>query len=124
KAEYAHAHDVVTVTFQGAHPRTIQELQVAGSLKPYYDPGSYSYFVIEKQSGSTWNTAHVDGDPYTAFDWADTSTLGNGASAVTVTWLLRNVEPGTYRIVYNGLAKTGASSFMPFHGTSGTFVVH
>jgi hypothetical protein len=36
---------------------------------------------------------------------------------------LRNAEPGTYRIVYNGLSKTGPSSYMPFHGTSSAFKV-
>jgi neutral ceramidase len=123
KAEYDHAHDTVAVSFQGAHPRSIQELQVGGTLKTYFDPDTYRYFAVERQSGSAWQPARDDGDPYTAFDWVDSSVLGNGASTVTVTWLLRNAEPGTYRIVYNGLAKVAAGSYMPFHGTSSPFVV-
>jgi neutral ceramidase len=123
KSEYEHARDTVTVTFQGAHPRSIQELQASRTLKAYYDPTTYSYFEIQKQSGTDWKDAYTDGDPHTAFDWADASVLGNGASTVSVTWLVRDAEPGTYRIVYNGLAKTAVGSYMPFHGTSGAFVI-
>jgi hypothetical protein len=45
------------------------------------------------------------------------------ASTVTVTWLLRSADAGMYRIAYDGLAKTGANAYMPFHGTSSAFVV-
>ncbi|HZU83872.1 MAG TPA: neutral/alkaline non-lysosomal ceramidase C-terminal domain-containing protein, partial [Polyangiaceae bacterium] len=64
-----------------------------------------------------------DGDPYTAIDWTDTSSPGQATSTVTVTWLVRDADPGTYRVVYHGLAKTGASSYEAFTGTSRAFTL-
>jgi neutral ceramidase len=122
-ATYSAAHDTVTVTFQGAHPRSVQELQVNGMLSRYQPVAPYSYFEIDVLTAGAWAPVATDGDPYTAFDWTDTSSLGQATSTVTVTWLLRGSPPGTYRIVYHGIAKTAASSYQAFSSTSRAFAV-
>jgi neutral ceramidase len=123
RAEYAAERATVTVTFQGAHPRSVQELGAGGVLSRYYDPAAYSYLEIQRNDGSRWVTVRTDGDPYTAIDWADTSVLGNGVSTMSVTWLVRGEEPGIYRVVYNGVAKTAANAHEAFKGTSRQFTL-
>lgn len=122
-AEYPAASATVAVTFQGAHPRSVQELAVRGVLSTYYPPETYSYLEIQKNDGALWVKVRGDDDPYTAFDWKDTSVLGNGVSTATVTWLVRGEGPGVYRVVYNGLAKTGSDTFERFQGTSRTLTL-
>ncbi|MCG6169130.1 neutral/alkaline non-lysosomal ceramidase C-terminal domain-containing protein [Leptospira sanjuanensis] len=55
--------------------------------------------------GAQWTTIATDNNPYTAFDWVRTGGDLSPTSEVTITWLIRNQSQGTYRIVYNGLAK-------------------
>jgi neutral ceramidase len=123
---YNRTRDVVTVRFQGAHPRTVQQLKADGQLSPYYDPDTYSYLEVQKQAGSGWTTVAADGDPYTAFDWVRTGGPLSSTSEVTVTWLVRDASPGTYRVVYLGLAKRLGPlgpTYQKFVGTSRSFSV-
>ncbi|AOP35194.1 alkaline ceramidase [Leptospira tipperaryensis] len=102
---YQRTKDKVAVKFQGAHPRVVQDKKLDGSLSSFYDPNLYSYLEVQKKNGNQWTTIATDNNPYTAYDWARTGGDLSMTSEVTITWLIRNQEPGTYRIVYNGLAK-------------------
>jgi neutral ceramidase len=122
-ASYDRTRDVVAVRFEGAHPRTVQQLKADGQLSPYYDPDAYSYLEVQRQAGSAWMTVATDGDPYTAFDWVRTGGALSPTSEVTVTWLVRDALPGTYRVVYWGLAKKIGPTYQKFTGSSGSFLV-
>ncbi|MGD8909042.1 MAG: neutral/alkaline non-lysosomal ceramidase N-terminal domain-containing protein [Chromatiales bacterium] len=107
QTSYSALHDKVQVQFRGAHPRTILEKKLDGDLEDYYDPATYTFLEIQKKSGESWVTIATDTDPYTSFDWEREGGKSNlsDLSVATVTWLVRNQEPGAYRIKYNGLAK-------------------
>ncbi|TGK06695.1 alkaline ceramidase [Leptospira semungkisensis] len=104
-ASYSKTKDTVSVRFQGSHPRVVQDKKLDGSLSSYYDPNNYTYLEIQKKNGSSWTTIATDNNPYTAYDWVRTGGDLSATSEVTITWLIRNQQPGTYRVVYNGLAK-------------------
>ncbi|PJZ28833.1 neutral/alkaline non-lysosomal ceramidase N-terminal domain-containing protein [Leptospira kmetyi] len=105
KTSYNKTKDAVSAKFQGTHPRVVQDKKLDGTLSSFYDPSRYTYLEIQKKNGSQWTTIATDNDPYTAFDWVRTGGDLSPTSEVTITWLVRNQTPGTYRIVYNGLAK-------------------
>ncbi len=123
---YSSTSDTVAVQFRAAHPRTILEKKIDGSLDRYYNPNTYSFLEIQKKDLDQWITVATDGDPYTSFDWqreGGSSSLSDKSTA-TVTWLVRNQEPGTYRIKYNGLAKRWlfiTTIYEPFVGFSSEF---
>ncbi len=127
-ASYSKDHDTVSVRFQAAHPRTVLVKKMDGSLSQYYDPDSYTFLEVQKKVGSDWQTIATDGDPYTAFDWernGGSSSLSDQSFA-TATWLVRNQQPGTYRIRYNGLAKRWYffwTGYEKFTGYSREFVL-
>ncbi|TGK20713.1 alkaline ceramidase [Leptospira fluminis] len=105
-ANYNRAKDKVSVRFQGAHPRVVQDKKLDGTLGSYYDPDKYTYLEVQQKDPSgQWTRIADDGDPYTSLDWLRTGGDLSPTSEVTITWLIRNAVPGTYRIVYNGLAK-------------------
>jgi neutral ceramidase len=108
------------VTFQAAHPRSIQELKVAGKLDAYYPGGAHTYSAVERQTGTSFTRVADDGDPLTSFDWKSSEQAG-GASEATVRWLIRDQPAGTYRVIYFGLAKRDGDRYEPFTGTSRTF---
>lgn len=123
---YSKTKDTVVTKFQGAHPRVVQDKKLDGSLSSYYDPNSYTYLEVQKKNGSSWTTIATDNNPYTAYDWARTGGDLSATSEVTITWLVRNQQPGTYRVVYNGLAKQFWGFFWTykkFTGTSREFVL-
>ncbi|PJZ68805.1 alkaline ceramidase [Leptospira perolatii] len=126
-ATYSKAKDTVAVRFQGAHPRTTEEKKLDGSLSQFYNPATFTFLEVQKKdSNGAWVTVAKDGDPYTAFDWKRTGGDLSATSEVTVTWLVRNVQPGTYRIVYNGLSKVWwlfGTTYSKFTGTSREFLV-
>jgi neutral ceramidase len=120
QASYQRARDVVSVTFQAAHPRSIQELKAADKLDAHYPGGAHTYLAIERQSGAGFSRVADDGDPMTSLDWKS-SDQAPGASEATVRWLVRDQPAGAYRLVYHGLAKLGEGRYQTFSGTSRTF---
>ncbi|TGK09744.1 alkaline ceramidase [Leptospira selangorensis] len=125
-SSYNRTKDTVTVKFQGSHPRVVQDKKLDGSLSSFYDPNTYTYLEIQKKNGSSWTTVANDNNPYTAYDWARTGGDLSATSEVTITWLIRNQQAGTYRVVYNGLAKQFWGIFWTykkFTGTSKEFVL-
>ncbi len=118
---YAADRDKVQVQFRGTHPRTILDKKMDGSLAKFYNPASYSFLEIQRQDGDNWLTVATDADPYTSFDWereGGSSSLSD-LSTSTVTWLVRDQEPGTYRIKYNGLAKRWMFFFTTYESFTG-----
>lgn len=125
-AGYSKTKDSVVVKFQGAHPRVVQDKKLDGSLSSFYDPNNYTYLEVQRKNGSSWTTIATDNNPYTAYDWVRTGGSLSATSEVTITWLIRNQSPGTYRIVYNGLAKQFWGIFWTykkFNGISKEFLV-
>jgi neutral ceramidase len=98
-----------------------------GTLSEFYDPDTYTYLEVQRRFGDGWKTIAMDGDPYTMFDWARTGGSLSATSEATVTWEVRNVDAGTYRIVYNGLAKQSflglGAKYRKFVGISSEFVL-
>ncbi|AJQ94333.1 neutral/alkaline non-lysosomal ceramidase N-terminal domain-containing protein [Gynuella sunshinyii] len=126
---YSAQRDIVTVSFRAAHPRTILEKKMDGSLTEFYDPEQYSFLEIQRQEGQQWITVARDTDPYTSFDWTrdgGPNSLSDRSTA-TVTWLVRGQTPGLYRIKYNGLAKRWmvvTTVYEAFSGYSSAFELY
>ena len=112
--------DTVKATFTGAHPRNIVLLRLAGRRDLV--PENYSYLYVQKKVENKWVTVRTDEDPYTYIRFE-----GNGTTSTrtaTVNWLLRNVESGMYRLVYNGVAKDSGSAYRAFSAVSSPFNVN
>lgn len=112
--------DTVRATFTGAHPRNITLLRLDGRRDLV--PEDYSYLYVQKKEGNKWVNVRNDADPYTYIHFD-----GNGITSTreaTINWLLRGVEPGTYRLVYNGVAKDSSTSFRAFTSVSSPFLVN
>jgi neutral ceramidase len=128
EAAYSRVSATVSVQFRGAHPRTILEKKMDGSLDAFYSPDDYTFVEIQRKTDDTWTTVATDSDPYTAFDWereGGSDSLSD-QSTVTATWLVRDQPAGTYRILYHGLAKRWllvVHTYEKFTGTSGSFVL-
>lgn len=101
------------------------DTQLAGTLAQYFPGGNYNYLQIQRLVGGQWQTIHVDGDAYTAIDWARTGGDSSATSQATVTWWTRGELPGSYRVVYDGLAKHSLlgllPTYVPFSGVSPAF---
>jgi neutral ceramidase len=82
---------------------------------------------VQRQTGGNWITVATDADPDTRFTWARIGGDLAPTSHVTVTWKLRQAEPGTYRILHHGLAKHSLlgqfPTYVPFTGMSSSFTV-
>lgn len=119
-----HVGDTASVVLQGANPRNISVLRLSGGLSKYYDPDTYTYMEVQKKnSDGSWITVRSDSDPYTTFEWQRTGGSLSTYSQVTLSWLLKNAEPGTYRFKYNGLARNLFGKYSKFVCVSGEFVV-
>ena len=107
----------VRASFSGVNPR--HAAVCAYESNPIAD--GYSYLLVQKQFGSDWITVKTDADPYTTF----CCTEDSAGYAVTVGWLLKgdDVHTGVYRLVYQGIAKTGCGSYMPVIAKSSPFSV-
>jgi neutral ceramidase len=127
QASYSRTRDTVVVRFQAAHPQTILDRKLAGELGKYYDPDTYTFLEVQRKTTGGWVTVYADRDPYTSFDWQRTGGDLSPTSEATITWTLRNETAGTYRIVYNGLAKKSFLNLFPsyvkFTGISPEFAV-
>lgn len=80
---------------------------------------------VQKKVDGEWKTVLTDTDPYTTFKCS--SGLIDTGYDVTVGWLLKgsNFSSGTYRLVYNGIAKTNdiTDSYKAFSVASSEFKV-
>lgn len=137
--------DTVSATWQGVNPRHVTEVSLSDKIADDYTfkistdyfsftlggsasvPNAdelldnYTYMAVEQYKNGKWVQVRDDGDPYTYFhSTAKTLTTTSEASA---NWLLRNVEAGTYRLVYNGIAKNSDGSFEAFTSYSSAFQV-
>ncbi|HPZ00596.1 MAG TPA: neutral/alkaline non-lysosomal ceramidase N-terminal domain-containing protein, partial [Clostridiales bacterium] len=137
--------ETVTATWQGVNPRHVTEVRVNGNVNDDYTfkldtsvfqfklggadkvvnaeelMKDYTYMAVEKLVNGKWVQVRDDADPYTYFH--STAKTLTTTSEATANWLLRNVDKGTYRLVYNGIAKTGDNSFKKFTSYSGSFRV-
>lgn len=121
KAEYAKG-ERVTASFTGVNPRHVSILTIKDSALVE----GYSYMEVQKQIGEKeWETVLTDTDPYTTFRCVNSARDGWTA---TVGWLIKgdNFENGTYRLVYNGIAKRlvkAKMNYIPFSVESSPFKV-
>ena len=109
--------ETVTAVFGGANPRHITDMRLAGKLTE-----DYTYLEVQKLVNGNWTTVRTDSDPYTYISVRSPS-LGQPLQA-SVNWLLRNVEPGTYRLVYNGYSKDLLGNYNGFTSESKPFLVN
>lgn len=112
----------VTASFKGVNPRNVSNLTIRDSTLV----DGYSYMEVQKQiDGDEWVTVLTDTDPYTTF--RRVSSARDGWTA-TVGWLINgdSFDGGTYRLVYNGIAKSlvkAKMSYIPFSAESSPFKV-
>lgn len=123
KSEYS-TGETVTAVLQGANPRNIPEMKISGKLSNYYNLDTFSYMEVQmKSADGSWEVVRNDNDPYTTFTWAHESGKLSSTSQVTLSWLLKDAEPGIYRLQYNGLAKNSFGKYSKFVCSSGEFKV-
>ena len=112
----------VTASFKGVNPRNVSNLTIRDSTLV----DGYSYMEVQKQiDEDEWVTVLTDTDPYTTFRCV--SSARDGWTA-TVGWLINgdSFDGGTYRLVYNGIAKSlvkAKMSYIPFSAESSPFKV-
>lgn len=112
----------VTASFKGVNPRHVSNLTIRDSTLV----DGYSYMEVQKQiDEDEWVTVLTDTDPYTTFRCV--SSARDGWTA-TVGWLINghSFDGGTYRLVYNGIAKSlvkAKMSYIPFSAESSPFKV-
>lgn len=98
----------VTAVFVGAHPNNL--LHRGGT-----------YVRVERHGDDQWNTIQDDGDWATRFKWRRGK---GGQSEVTVIWDIPDAnQAGSYRISYEGEAKTEGSILRAFSGSTGAFQI-
>ncbi len=111
----------VTAQFSAANPRHVSILTLNDSELVE----KYTYMEVQKLVDGNWVTVLTDTDPYTTINFENTVRYGWTA---TVGWLLKadDLEGGTYRLVYNGIAKRlvrAKLSYIPFSVESNEFEV-
>lgn len=115
--------DTVSVVMQGASPRNIDQLRADGKISKYFDD-TFSYMDVQKiNDNGDWVTIRDDSDPYTTFSWKRTTGSLSAYSQVTLSWLMKDAEPGTYRLIYNGISKNLFGMYSKFTGISGQFKI-
>ena len=117
KSDYAPG-ERVTAAFSAVTPRHVSFAMIAD------DPlaEDWPYLLVQRQENGAWVTAFTDTDPYTTFRCV---RAGTGYEA-TVGWLLKSdlLRTGTYRLVYQGLAKRADGKFERFSAASSPFRVN
>ena len=112
----------VTAQFSAASPRHVSIL----TLKDSELVDGYTYMEVQKlNDNGKWVTVLTDTDPYTTISFENSLRYGWTATAG---WLIKNdgLEGGTYRLVYNGIAKRlvkAKMSYIPFLAESTEFEV-
>jgi len=108
------AREKVVATFVGANPRN--DLKLEGT-----------YAQVERLSAeyAAPQAVRTDRDWDLVFEWRRTGGSISATSEVTITWEVpEHVEPGEYRLVYNGDSKAfGSGTISTFSGMSGIFQV-
>ena len=98
----------VTSVFASAYPNN--DLRRGGT-----------YLEVQRQVGDGWVRVADDGDWSTTFRWARSGRRG---SRVTITWTTPDdAEPGQYRIVHHGTARSEGGRLTPFTGMTREFSV-
>ena len=114
----------VMASFGGVNPRHITMLMLADDKLVE----NYTYMEVQKLIDGEWTTVMTDSNPYTVFKCVSNGLLSPGYTA-TVGWLIKgnDYDSGTYRLVYNGIAKTAdgllGSSYKAFSAASSEFTV-
>ena len=116
----------VRASFTGVSPRHVANLMLKDSALV----DGYSYVEVQKLVDGQWVTALTDTDPYTTFHIVKDKVTDLSFDA-TVGWLLKgdNWTPGTYRLVYNGIARNevidriSGDYYTPFSVASSAFNV-
>lgn len=80
--------------------------------------GAQRYFVVERFTGSGWETAFDDDHASTELRWSRPGA-STSASTITITWRVPRGTTGRYRIRYFGDAKATSGKVTAFTGTSG-----
>ena len=111
----------VTAQFSAANPRHVSIL----TLKDSELVDDYTYMEVQKLVDGKWVTVLTDTDPYTTIRFENSLCYGWTATAG---WLIKNdgLEGGTYKLVYNGIAKRlvkAKMSYIPFSAESTEFKV-
>jgi neutral ceramidase len=102
--------DHVVVRFRGAHPRN--------------DLRTGAGYLEVQRADEDWLVVARDWDPETTFRWQRTGGPLSPSSEVTIDWRVpQDAEPGEYRIVYHGDARSLGGTISPISGTSPTFLV-
>lgn len=110
--------DTVSAEFTAADPRHITNLRLE---KNPIVPVDYTFMEVQKKVNGKWVTVRNDADPYTYIKYA--KKPASKYRTATVNWLIRNPEPGTYRLVYNGIKKAAFNKYIPVTAYSGVFEV-
>lgn len=118
--------ETAVARFEGAHPRTVLVLKSKGTLGNYYKVDRFTFLEVQKKDTASdqWVTVATDRDETTRFRWKRVGGQLSARSEVTLEWTIKDAEPGTYRLVYNGLAKNLIAPIQKFTGTSGEMTVH
>lgn len=107
----ASAGERVKATFRGAHPRNNPRLGTG-------------FVEVEREVGGEWTIVAHDWDPETRFRWRRTGGPLSPMSEVDVEWRIpKSAEPGKYRLVYRGDARSLLAVISPISGFSPPFVV-
>ncbi|MEE1353278.1 MAG: neutral/alkaline non-lysosomal ceramidase C-terminal domain-containing protein [Acutalibacteraceae bacterium] len=109
----------VEATFTASNPRHVPLLRLDG--RKDLVPDNYSYMAVMKKEGDKWVCVRTDVDPYTYIHFNMDGYVP--PTQATVGWLLRNVDRGTYRLVYNCVTKNGPDSYRAFAAFSSPFQV-
>lgn len=121
----------VSASFSGVNTRHICMLRLADSELV----NNYTYMEVQKLVDGEWTTYLTDTSPYTTFKSTDSGLVAKSYTS-TVSWLIKGdtAQPGTYRLVYNGIAKVcdienvlkciSANGYVPFSVASSEFTVN
>ena len=108
--------ETVQVVFRGAHPRTVFQRLADASAGNAAGQGAPTFLEAQRRGeDGAYQTVADDGDPLTTLRWKRVGGPVSPLSEVTIQWILRDVPPGTYRILYHGLAKRLLASDLPLH---------
>lgn len=80
-----------------------------------------SYIEVQRKVGEGWQTIADDSDWETKFHW---KARGNQGSDIRATWdIPSDIEPGSFRVIYNGHQRDALGQLTPVLGQSPAFKV-
>lgn len=107
--------ETVTATFDAANPRSISDLRIAGNKQ--LAPDNYTYMKVQKRVNGKWKTVATDENPYTYIRYHNHIDTYQ----VSVNWLTKKAQKGTYRLVYDCVKKDAPMSYHKVVAASGAF---